>query len=208
MKEQNKMKMLPSRRRFIGTAAAAAATLSIIPIGTGCSGSSIPPYVTGEGTPNSEFGGVQIGAITFSFRDVQGGIEDTLQACIEAGLSSIELMSNGIEEWCGAPAVVRAPRRPQPQQGAPGGAPQGGMPGGQQQQTYTEEEYAELERQAAESQEVLRQWRLSAPLEKFEELGQMFRDAGVDIHLLKWSPSSWSDEEIDYAFLTAKAMAA
>jgi sugar phosphate isomerase/epimerase len=45
-------------------------------------------------------------------------------------------------------------------------------------------------------------------MDKFTELGQMFRDAGVNIHVVKFQPSSWSDEEIDYAFEAAKAMGA
>ena len=185
MKAQNKESNLTSRRKFVKTAAAAAAAFSIVPLSSGCS--SVPPYVTGESVPNSKFGGVQIGAITFSYRDVRGGIEEILKACVESGVGSVELMPNGIEEWCGAPSVVRVPG---------------------QQETYTDEEYDDLKRQAAESQEALRKWRLSPPLEKFEQLAQKFRDAGVNIHLVKRRPRNWSDEEIDYAFITAKAMGA
>jgi len=185
MKPQNIEPNLTSRRRFLSIAATAAATFSIVPISSGCS--NVPPYVSGEGLPNSKFGGVQIGAITFSYRDVKGGIKEILKACVESGVSSVELMSRGIEEWCGAPLAIRAP---------------------EQQQTYTDEEYNDLKRQATESQEALRKWRLSPPLEKFKELAQKFRDAGVNIHLVKWSPRNWIDEEIDYAFLTAKAMGA
>lgn len=54
----------------------------------------------------------------------------------------------------------------------------------------------------------IKAWRLAAPLEKFVQLRKMFNDAGVNIHILKWSPARWSDEEIDYAFKTAKAMGA
>jgi len=36
----------------------------------------------------------------------------------------------------------------------------------------------------------------------------MFNDAGINIHIVKWSPARWSDEEIDYAFKTAKVMGA
>lgn len=215
MKQQNKAKGRVTRRQFLGTSAAAAAAVSIVPLSSQCT-TAPPPSATGVGMPNSKFGGVQIGTITYSFRGIESGIEGTLKACIEAGVSSIELMSNGIEEWCGAPAVIRAPRRPgqggfggpMPGGAARGGAPQGGMTGGQQQPEYTDEEYAELERQAAESQEALRQWRLSAPMDKFTELGQLFRDAGVNIHIVKFQPSRWTEEEIDYAFKATKAMGA
>jgi len=45
-------------------------------------------------------------------------------------------------------------------------------------------------------------------MEKYEQLGKMFRDSGVNIHIVKFSPAQWSDEEIDYAFAAAKAMGA
>ena len=96
---------------------------------------------------------------------------------------------------------------PPPGGEAQGGAPQGGPPGGQAEE-MTEEELAELEAKAAASQEALREWRLSAPMEKFEELRKMYNDAGIDIHIVKFSPSRWSDEETDYAFEVAKVMGA
>jgi len=215
MKKQSKAKGLVSRRQFLGTSAAAAAVLSVGPLSSQCTPAPVPS-ATGVGVPNSKFGGVQIGTITYSFRGIESTMEGILNACVESGVSSIELMSNGIEEWCGAPEVFRAPRRPRPPQegqgGTGGGMSPGGMPGGmqgaQQQPEYTEEEYAEFEKQATESQEALSQWRLTTPMDKFTELGQMFRDAGVNIHIVKWSPGNWADEEIDYAYRATQAMGA
>ncbi len=222
MKEENGIKKQVSRRQFLGGAAAATA-ISIVPFHIGCASSN-----------RSKFGSVQIGTITYSFRGING-VPETLQACIDSGVGSIELMSSGIEQWAGAPAVVRAPRRPTAQggtgfmpggapQGAPpqGGAPQGGAPqggmgqgqaqpgGGQQQQVQlSEEEIAALEKAAAESQAALREWRLSdAPMPKYEELRKMYNDAGITIHIVKFQPSSWSDEEIDYAFKATKVLGA
>ena len=43
---------------------------------------------------------------------------------------------------------------------------------------------------------------------KFEELRRIYNDAGVKIHIAKFSPGRWSDEEIDYAFNAAKALGA
>jgi hypothetical protein len=73
--------------------------------------------------PNSKFNGVQIGVITYSFRNLEPGIEGVLKACMASGCSSTELMSNGIEDWCGAP---KAPERVQGS--APGGSPRGRQP--------------------------------------------------------------------------------
>lgn len=210
---------LVSRRRFLGSTVAAAATISVVPLSSQCITAPVP-LATGTGIPNSKFGGVQIGTITYSFRGING-VEEILQACVESGVSSIELMSGGIEQWCGAPEEVRAPRRPRPRSPEPesdstaagGGAgaarqgPPAGFPGFQQEE-LSEEEFAAREQAAAESREAIREWRLSAPMEKYEELRKLFNDSGVTIHIVKFSPSSWSEEEIDYAFEAAKTLGA
>ena len=36
----------------------------------------------------------------------------------------------------------------------------------------------------------------------------MYNDAGVNIHIAKFTPSAWADEEIDYAFNAAKLLGA
>ena len=53
--------------------------------------------------PDSNFGGVQIGAITYSWRSMPGGVENIIKYCNEAGISSIELMSGDVETYLGAP---------------------------------------------------------------------------------------------------------
>jgi sugar phosphate isomerase/epimerase len=216
MKRQNKTAGRISRRQFLGTAAAGAAAFSIAPLHYRCTRTT---RSRADALRDSNFGGVQIGTITYSFRGISG-VEETLQACVDSGVSSIELMSTGIEQWAGAPELVRVPGRRRPQaapggmpQGAPGGARGGGPPGGMgfpggQAQEMSEEDLAELEKKAAESQEALREWRLSAPMEKFEELRKMYNDAGINIHIVKFSPARWSDEETDYAFKAAKVMGA
>jgi sugar phosphate isomerase/epimerase len=53
--------------------------------------------------PNSKFGGVQIGVITYSYRTLPGSAEDVLKYVLESGISSIELMSDPAEQYAGAP---------------------------------------------------------------------------------------------------------
>ena len=205
-----------SRRRFLGTAATAAAfsALPLAPSGL----SNLALGAVARAKPNSKFNGVQIGTITYSFRNLDPGIEGVLKACVEANCSSIELMSNGIEDWCGAPKAPARGRGP-----GPGGAPpdaRGAVPpqgagtppqaargetpprGGRQ--PLTPEQQAAQDKYNAE----IKAWRLAAPMEKFIQLRKMFNDAGVNIHIVKWSPARWSDEEIDYAFKAAKALGA
>ncbi len=57
---------------------------------------------SGKG-PDSKFGGVHIGAITYSWRSMPGGVENIIKYCNETGISSIELMSGDVEDFLGAP---------------------------------------------------------------------------------------------------------
>jgi len=46
------------------------------------------------------------------------------------------------------------------------------------------------------------------PMQKYADIRKMYNDAGVDIHIAKFVPSEWSDEEIDYAYNAAKTLGA
>ena len=81
-----------SRRVFLGWTAALGAA------------ACVPGKVFGaDAKPNSVFGGVQIGAITYSFRSMPGKAEDVLQHVVGSGISSIELMGNTAESFAGFP---------------------------------------------------------------------------------------------------------
>jgi len=51
--------------------------------------------------PNSKFNGVQIGAITYSFRSMPSSAEDILKYAVQCGLSSLELMGDPAERFAG-----------------------------------------------------------------------------------------------------------
>ena len=141
--------------------------------------------------PDSRYGGVQIGTITYSFRGLEGGVDAVLQACVDAGISSVELMGTGVEEYLGAPENP-VPRRWM----GPGG--RSGRP------ELTEEQQAALDRYRQE----LQAWRHSdGIMEKYRELRKKFNDAGVSIHIYKWTAGS-SDEELDYSFQVARELGA
>jgi sugar phosphate isomerase/epimerase len=59
----------------------------------------------------SRFGGVQIGAITYSFRSMSNA-EDIFKALVQVGIGEVELMSDHAEALAGAPA--RRGRGPNP----------------------------------------------------------------------------------------------
>src|ERR1039458_70241 len=90
--------------------------------------------------PNSVFGGVQIGVITYSFRALPSSAEEVLKYCLDCGISGVELMSNVGESYAGSPAPVGrgGPGGPGGPGGGPGRAP-GGGPGGPRSEEHTAE---------------------------------------------------------------------
>lgn len=62
--------------------------------------------------PNSKFGGVQIGVnAPYSFHGMSGLLDDVLKDCTDLGLSALELRSQPIEQFLGAPTSYPAPRQ-------------------------------------------------------------------------------------------------
>jgi sugar phosphate isomerase/epimerase len=151
---------------------------------------------------NSKFGGVQIGAITYSFRGM-GDLDTIIQAMVRIGLGEVELMSNDAEAAAGAPRQA-----PFGGQGRGGGAGRGGGPpvaGARRgpRPPMTEEQIAA----ARARSEELRKWRLSVSMDKFKEVRGKFEAAGIDIQLLCYNMNeAITDEEIDYGFQMAKAL--
>jgi len=66
----------------------------------------------------------------------------------------------------------------------------------------------EMQEKMQKYNEEMKAWRLALPVEKYTEVKKKFSDAGINIHIIKFSPARWSDEEIDYAFRAAKAIGA
>jgi sugar phosphate isomerase/epimerase len=167
-----------SRRKFIGSAALTTAGISLVP-------SVFAGSASGTRKPNSRFKGVQIGAITYSWRSMPSTAQDILRYCVEAGISSIELMGNVAEEYAGIPPMPPRPAR-----------------------DATDTERAAYQRDADIASERQREWRLSASMNKYSELRKLFNKAGVNIHIVKFAPANWTGEEIDYAFTAAKVLGA
>jgi sugar phosphate isomerase/epimerase len=81
-----------SRRTFLAGTAALAAS-SMIP-GRSAAASAI--------RPDSKFGGVQIGVITYSYRSLPGSAENLLDYLTQCGISSVELMGGPAEQFARA----------------------------------------------------------------------------------------------------------
>jgi sugar phosphate isomerase/epimerase len=196
-----------SRRKFLGSTAAAA-TLAIVPVNYAMG--STPKTAPGD-KPNSNFNGVNVGAITYSWRSMPSGAENILKYCLETGISTIELMSGDVEEYLGAPAnpmtaIFNAMRAQQ----APPAPPQSGQTAPPAAAAPPQRPQMTPEQQAliAKYNEDMKAWRLALPMSAVEKVRKLFNDAGVDIHIVKFSPAQWSDGEIDYAFKAAKALGA
>lgn len=131
--------------------AAALAASSLIPRGA---------FAVEGGKPNSDFGGVQIGAITYSFRSMPSTAEDLLGYLATCGLSNVELMGDAAEAFA---------KKHTPDTG------------------------------------------IGGPMDGYEALGKLYKDAGVNIHIVKFGDigdEKMSDEQIDYYFRAAKAAGA
>jgi sugar phosphate isomerase/epimerase len=143
---------------------------------------------------DSKFGGVQIGAITYSFNRIASpDAEAIIRAYVEIGLGEAELMSNHCEALAGAPAM---PAFVRPGGGAPR-TPGGGRP------QLTPEQLAE--RKAA--QEKLSQWRAGVNENTWKTVAKKFDDAGIELALLCYNmQDSMKDEDIEYGFRMARGL--
>ncbi|MHC4324257.1 MAG: sugar phosphate isomerase/epimerase family protein [Planctomycetota bacterium] len=164
-----------SRREFMAGAAALAASAMI-------SKNSLAG--SGRRKPNSNFNGVQIGAITYSFRSMPSSAEDILKYTVKCGLSSIELMGDPAEKFAGLPTGAGRRR---------------GQLTAEQQRNQRQRRQEQLD------------WRLSVSMDKYRALRRLYNDAGVNIHIVKFGSignANMTDGEIDYYFNVAKALGA
>ena len=167
---------------------------------------------------DSKFGGVQIGAITYSFNRIASpDPEAIIKAYVEIGLgearTDVESLRSAGGRACDArfrprrrsragPRHRRQPRQQAARRNPPPGAPP--TPGGGGGRTpLTPEQQAE--RQAA--MEKLAQWRASTSADTWKAVTKKFNDAGVDVALLCYNmQDSMKDEDIEYGFAMAKGL--
>ncbi|MEZ0542033.1 sugar phosphate isomerase/epimerase family protein [Fibrella arboris] len=194
------MKNQSTRRQFLGTTAAlvSGAVLSSHKL------FGAPALIRSLGDkPNSLIDGVQIGVITYSFRDMPDqSAEATLQYVLDSGISAIELMGGPAETFAGAPKNVVNMQAIFPL-----------MRKRRDKQPLTDEEtklLAEADAQTKAYRTEMTQWRLSAPMARFEQLRKMYNQAGVKIYGFK--PDAFgmqsADAEIEYGLKAAKLLGA
>ena len=180
----NEKKCIIDRRKFLQSTALTAGAFAIAPLHTACTTPAKQIEVS-----RSNFGGVEVGAITYCFRSMPTDAGSILLYTLTAGLGTLEMMGEVAENYAGRP------RAPQPNPQIQGLTPE------QQREAQTE---ARLR-----NNEIVRAWRLSVPMSKYEQLARIYKMAGVNIHIIKLSPNAnMSDAELDYVFNVCKALGA
>jgi sugar phosphate isomerase/epimerase len=189
-----------------------------------------------QAKPNSNFGGVQIGTITYSYRQMPDqSAEATLKYILDSGINAVELMDGPVEMFAGAP---KAP----PRQGGPGAGPAGARAGGAAPAAAAADPQplkpgepswngqpcpgraggpggggggvgrGQASPEMIAYQDELKKWRTSVSMDKFKQLRKMFDDAGVTIYAYKSDAMQknmkTSDAELDYLFNVAKTLGA
>ncbi len=193
------MKNKTSRRQFIG----AASTLIAGSMMASYDSFGVPNFINNLGNSGSTIKGVRLGLITYSFRDLPDqSAEATLDYIRQCGITNIELMGGPAESFAGAPKNPVDFRTLMPL-----------WRKRQQKQELTEEEkktLADVEAKGKAYREEMAQWRLNAPMSKFEEFGKMYKKADIEIYAFK--PDAFgmqnTDADIDYGLRAAKALGA
>jgi sugar phosphate isomerase/epimerase len=181
------------------------------------------PQIAWAAPPNSKFGGVQVGMITYSFR--QGVPKpEIVPDMAKLGFSEVELMSGDCEALAGAPQMPAGPGRGPGGggrgRGEPTAAPNGCMsdtPSGQHSIAESGQAPARgggggrgrgpATPEQQEFQTKLKEWRMAATPETWKGVRKQFNDAGIDVQILCYNMNvNIADDEIDYAFHMAQGL--
>jgi sugar phosphate isomerase/epimerase len=176
---------------------------------------------------DSKFGGVQIGAQTYSFRSIPDPLA-VIQGMVDVGLGEAELMSNHCESLAGMPAMPNfgrggggggqgrgpgAPAAPPAtppavppagataQAGAAGAPPAGRRGGGRPPLTPEQQE------QMNQAREAVAKWKTSTSADTWKAVRKKFNDAGIEVALLCYNMNdNMKDDDIVYGFEMAKGL--
>lgn len=131
------------------------------------------------GKPNSKVNGVQLGLnVPYSFGPQPITSDEILANCVQLNLSAVELRTQPVELFLGAPAELLNARSAVAQGGA-----------------------------ATSNAEKLRTWRRSVSPERAKDFRKKYEDAGVRIEIVKVDNLfKMSDDELNYVFALAQAL--
>jgi sugar phosphate isomerase/epimerase len=132
------------------------------------------------GSVNSNFNGVQIGTITYSFKQDLRNPDEIIPDLVSLGIGSVELMSDDAERMADAPPIPNF---------------------GFGVKLTTEQQAA-----VNEGKRQRKAWRAKATPATFQRVRQMFDQAGIRLQILCYNmPADIEDDEIEHAFRMARA---
>ena len=144
--------------------------------------------------------GVRIALQSASFTFSGMELDDIIRTMQSLGLGEIDVMSEHVENYLGAPVQLPGTGRPGPWARRAGGPPAGGPPPGTARGGFGRGGDPAV-------REALRKWRLSVDLAKFQSAAKKFKDAGLTFFSYNLSfNDSYTDEEIEKGFLMTKAL--
>jgi len=152
------------------------------------------------GPINSTIDGVKLGVQSASFTFSGMGIPDIIKTMRDVGLSDIDIMSEHVENFLGAPVPLPGTGRPGPW--VPRPPRSSPLPGGASRRVAGAGPLMDpLERAA------IREWRLNADLEQFSLVAKRFKDAGLNLFSYNLSfDNTFTDPEIEKGFEMTKAL--
>jgi hypothetical protein len=142
--------------------------------------------------PNSVVRGVGIGMnMPYNLGGRNASIDDLINSCTVLGVSVMELRSQPIETFLGAPDRLMPLSQPRRAGGA------------------TAEQLARAEADAKAAMPELEKWRLGVSLDRLAELRRRFEAAGIAVPIVRVDGMlDMSDGVIDYKFRLAKGLGA
>jgi sugar phosphate isomerase/epimerase len=165
----------------------------------------------------SDYKGVRLGAITYSFNDMpnvagQDHVDNVIQDCQAAGVGLIELMNNHVEpvsDYQMQQAAARAARMAAAAAN-PGGAAAGGRGAGAAGGAGGRGGRGVMNPDALKARDELREWRLLTPTSHFQDIKKKFDDAGIVVYAycVNGMGDDFTPQEIDKCFEQAQALGA
>jgi len=189
-----------SRRHFLGQSAAYMAMASVLPLGYACSGgtpeSKTAVASSGKGA-DANVAGPKVGVSTYSWRDMPGGLENSVKYCKEVGISDIEVLGIDMEIFMGKPEVPFADKYPYIKTFGP------------RVLAYLNIKVpAEEQKLFDEYEKNLQEWRMGLQMSDMEKSFQFLKEHGIRAHAGNPSFTGDNDEGIEYGFKMTKALGA
>lgn len=164
------------------------------------------------GAVDSRIRGVRMGLQSACFTFSGMGLDDIVKTMVTVGLGEIDVMSEHVEAYLGAPGIqLPGTGRPGPwargnTPPAPGGRAEG-RAGGAAPAAGARGRGGFGRGMDPAVREALRKWRLDVPLERYTAVAKKFTDAGLTFFSYNLSfNDSFTDEEIEKGLLMTKAL--